>query len=105
MGLADRVRRAITDDRLVDIGRYAQDAQSLKGPVGERVFERLRQRGHAARSVVVDKEDLVIGGTENLRDRIERQRDTTVGVIAMLVVATINDHGDHGREPQSRACI
>ena len=77
------------------IGPDAQDAHDLPGLVGQRVVDRLGKGRMVVRRVVVDEQDLVVGVGHHLGERIEADRRPLVQVVAVAVVAAVEDDGKH----------
>src|SRR6185503_19723743 len=71
----------------------------LPGLVGQRVGNRLGKGRMVVRRVVVDEQDLVVRIGHHLGQRIEADRRTLVQVIAVGVVAAVDDDGEHQLSP------
>src|SRR5260370_1087229 len=92
------------------IGPYAQDAHDLLGLVGQRVVDRLGESRMVVRRVVVDEQDLVVRIRHYLGQGIEADRRPLVEIVAMTVVATVEDDGKHdvlaeGYEPKRASSL
>ena len=72
-----------------------EDANSIEAPAGQRVGDRLDERRELVGRVVVDEDDLVVGVGEDLGEAVEAERGAAVEVVAVRVVAAVEDERDH----------
>ena len=71
----------------------------LLGLVGQRVVDRLGEGRMVVRRVVVDEQDLVVRIGHHLGQRIEADRRALVQIVAVAVVAAVDDDGEHRLSP------
>ena len=77
------------------VGAHAQDAHDLLGLVGQRVVDRLGKGRMVVRRVVIDEQDLVVRVGHHLGQGIEADRRPLVEIVAVTVVAAVQDDGKH----------
>ena len=77
------------------LGPHAEDPHDLLGLVGQRVVDRLGKGRMIVRRVVVDEQDLVVRIGHHLGDGVEADRRPLVQVVAVAVVAAVEDDGKH----------
>ena len=84
------------------LGTHAEDAHHLLGLVRQRVVDRLGKGRMIVRRVVVDEQDLVVRIGHHLGKRIEADRRPLVQVVAVAVVAAVEDDGKHATSRDGR---
>src|SRR5258708_11673168 len=102
MGLAPQVGMLV--------GPYAQDTHDLLGLVGQRVVDRLGESRMVVRRIVVDEQDLVVRIGHHIGEGSEADRRPLVEIVAVTVVATVQDDGKHdvlaeGYEPRRASSL
>src|SRR5690348_2094188 len=82
-------------EAIVNCTARAKDAQLALGAWRECVLNRLRKRGIVVRSVVVNEQDLVVAVGEYLRYAVDAERGALVQVVAVAVIASVKNDGNH----------
>src|SRR4030095_14549501 len=90
-------------DTFVKRRPYTEDPEPLHHLVGQRVGDRLREGRMIVGRVVVDEQDLVGRIRKDLGHAVQRQRRTLVQVVAVAVVAAVEDDRNHQLKLPERA--
>ena len=80
----------------VQFGPHAEDPQAGARGGGEGVVDGFDEGGEVVGSVVVGEEDLVVGVVEDFGDAVQGDGGALVEVVAMRVVAPVEDDRNHG---------
>ena len=74
---------------------HAEDAHDPLRLLSQGIVNRFGKGRMVIRCIVVDEQDLIIGIGHNLSDGVEADRCTFVKIVAMAVIAAVDDNGEH----------
>ena len=88
---------------MVNFGTDTQDPQDPPGTGCQGIVDRFDERGQIIRCVVVDEDDLVVLAGQHFGDAVQADGRAFVEVIAVRIVTSVENDGEHSRCSSGRS--